>query len=123
MCDSSVKQKSFNVGINATSTSSTLLTACFNKNIEHIKYLIKHCHVNTEKLVSLGQFEDFDNITFFTEFCNGDQTKYQSIYNLTAPVLWHACRTFEFKVVKLLVELGARVNSSAETRLNSTPLM
>jgi len=104
-------------------SSSALLSACFNENHELIKYLITVSRVNTEKLVCMRQYEDHDSITFYTALSRKDHTKYQAIFNMTAPVLWHACRSFDIKIVKQLVELGACVNSKSETRLNSTPLM
>ena len=42
---------------------------------------------------------------------------------LFAPLLWHACRYFNLSVVRFLLENGADVDSTAETRLHSTPLM
>ena len=125
MLDSSTVKTYFNSDKNVVTHSSTLLNACYNNNFEQIKYLIKHFNVNTEKLVGLGQFEDSDNISYFTLLCPKaqDHKKCQPLLGVMAPVLWHACRSFDFKVVKLLVELGASVNSKAESSLNSTPLI
>jgi hypothetical protein len=113
----------FNRDENIIISSSTLLSACFNENQELIKYLITISRVNTEKLVSMGQFEDHDNITYYTAYHGKDEYRYKALFNMTAPVLWHACRTFSISVIRQLVELGACVNSKSETRLNSTPLM
>lgn len=125
MFTSSNVKEYFNSDKNVVTRSSTLLNACHNNNYEQIKYLIKNFNVNMEKLVSLGQFEDLDNISYFTLLCPKaqDGKKCQPLLGVMAPVLWHACRSFDFKVVKLLVELGASVNSKAESSLNSTPLM
>ena len=118
-----IDSKYFNMDDSVLASSSTLLSACFNGNQELINYLITVSRVNTEKLVSLGQYEDHDNITFYTAFCRKNELKNQALFNMTAPVLWHACRSFNLNIVKQLVELGACVNSNSENRLNSTPLM
>jgi hypothetical protein len=118
-----IDSKYFNMDDSVLASSSTLLSACFNENQELINYLITVSRVNTEKLVSLGQYEGHDNITFYTAFSRKNELKKQALFNMSAPVLWHACRSFNLNIVKQLVELGACVNSNSENRLNSTPLM
>ena len=84
--------------------------------------------VDTEQLIDV----DFktkpwwgwtDNLEMFTIESPRNPLEHVMTYNFLATHLWHACRHNTLKEVRELCEAGAQVNSRAETRLNSTPLM
>ena len=101
--------------------TSNLLIACRNDNLELVKSLIKNSYL--EELVCLGNNEDLDSLTYFTQYSKYDCSKYEALYNFKATILWHSCRSFSFNLIKLLLVNGADVNSNLESHLNSTPLM
>ena len=105
---------------NFQSTTTLLLIACIKDNLSIIKTLINGCNINLETLTNSKEHEARDYITFKKNFNNSGN---QWNYNLKATVLWHACRSSNLQVVKLLVENGANVNADTETLFNSTPLM
>ena len=117
------RNKLINNDTHMFATMSPLLLACHNKNTEEIKFLIKTCKVNTEKLVTLASYEEEDNISFSTVQTKKYQLTYETLFDVSAPVLWHACRSFRMCVIKTLVECGANVNGRSDSRLSSTPLM
>ena len=123
MYPTSARFKQINIDKHMIATAPPLLMACYNNNFEHIKFLILTGKFNTEKLVSLGNYEDQDNITFFTVQTNYYQLTYDPLFDVYAPVLWHACRSFSISIVKTLIEYGANVNGRSDSRLNATPLM
>ncbi|CAF0809974.1 unnamed protein product [Brachionus calyciflorus] len=104
--------------------SNLLLTACLiANNRQIIEYLVKECQVDIESLISLKNTEDWDSLTFHTSYSNYE---YKACFNLSGTILWHLCRIKEpdyFDAIKLLVSLGANVNTQTECQFKSTPLM
>ena len=103
--------------------TSILSLACLRNDIKLVEFLIKNCAANTETIVSLDEYELWDNITFYTRPSQIDANKYSSLFSIQAPVLWHCCRGSSIATIRTLIENGADVNSRSETALNSTPLM
>jgi ankyrin repeat protein len=103
--------------------TSILSLACLRNDLNLAEFLIKNCGADTETIVSLDEYELWDNITFYTAVSQIDGNKYSSLFSIKAPVLWHSCRGSSLAMVRTLVENGADVNSKTETILNSTPLM
>ncbi|XP_034230076.1 protein fem-1 homolog CG6966 [Thrips palmi] len=79
--------------------ATPLLMACRNGHFDVAEYLIEHCHADIEQRGS---------VVFDGETIEG------------APPLWCAAAAGHFRLVMLLLNHGARVNST--TRSNSTPL-
>lgn len=103
--------------------SNCLLVACLKRQLTVVKFLVKECGADLEQLVLLNYTEDWDNMTFFTQYTNNE---YHAKFNYTAPVLWHMCRNIvfnELEIIAYLVSVGADANSKQETLCNSTPLM
>ncbi|XP_058056888.1 protein fem-1 homolog CG6966 isoform X1 [Anopheles bellator] len=82
-----------------TTGATPLLIACRNGHFDVVQYLIKRCHADVEQAGS---------VIFDGETIEG------------APPLWCASAAGHTNIVKLLVQHGAKVNSTTKT--NSTPL-
>uniref|UniRef100_A0A182KB26 Protein fem-1 homolog CG6966 n=1 Tax=Anopheles christyi TaxID=43041 RepID=A0A182KB26_9DIPT len=82
-----------------TNGVTPLLIACRNGHFDVVQYLIKRCHADVEQAGS---------VIFDGEKIEG------------APPLWCASAAGHTNIVKLLVQNGAKVNSTTKT--NSTPL-
>ncbi|XP_053671645.1 protein fem-1 homolog CG6966 isoform X2 [Anopheles nili] len=82
-----------------TNGVTPLLIACRNGHFDVVQYLIKRCHADVEQSGS---------VIFDGEKIEG------------APPLWCASAAGHTNIVKLLVQHGAKVNSTTKT--NSTPL-
>ncbi|XP_055637312.1 protein fem-1 homolog CG6966 isoform X1 [Toxorhynchites rutilus septentrionalis] len=84
-----------------TGGATPLLIACRNGHFDVVQYLIKRCHADVEQPGS-------GKLIFDGETIEG------------APPLWCASAAGHTSIVKLLVQHGAKVNSTTKT--NSTPL-
>ncbi|KFB51873.1 AGAP003839-PA-like protein [Anopheles sinensis] len=82
-----------------TNGVTPLLIACRNGHFDVVQYLIKRCHADVEQAGSV--------------IFDGEQIE-------GAPPLWCASAAGHTNIVKLLVQHGAKVNSTTKT--NSTPL-
>ena len=91
-----------------------------------IKLLVNEYKIDLGANIILEN-EDWDSLTFYNSLYSknlkdlGITPKYN--YNYCATILWHACRSFSFNTVKVLIEQGSDVKTSSETVFHSTPLM
>ena len=115
--------------LNKLNYTSCLLLASYANNLSLVRYLVEKCDADMEILVCLNQLEEWDNLTFFKSeptvysYLNEE---YETVFTFSASVLWHICRIANkdnLDIIKYLVSKGADVNSSSETKFNSTPLM
>ena len=98
------------------------LARILSDDFETSEKMLKKFQADTEVLIDLKN-EPWDNLSFYTVESRRNPLKFQSTFSMIAPLLWHACRCSGLGFVSLVVEQGADANSSAETRLHSTPLM
>lgn len=115
--------ETLNLKQTSKSESTCLLIACLKNNLEIVRYLIDNCGANVDQLTCSQDFEDWDSLTFFINRSKRYNELLVPNFNYTASVLWHSCRSSEFKIIKFLVQRNANVNSTTETLYNSTPLM
>lgn len=104
-----------------TGGATPLLIACRNGHFDVVQYLIKRCHADVEqpgsgriiiRTILLSKRDSYFHFLFSVIF-DGETIE-------GAPPLWCASAAGHTSIVKLLVQHGAKVNSTTKT--NSTPL-